>query len=64
MIATTLEDSFGEWLTVATTLRTEDRTKLAATIRAKVRRGSDATKAARVRLAMKRITDAFAWGGA
>ena len=62
MIATTLEDSFGDWLIAATTLRAEDRMKLAATIRAKVRRGSDATKAARVRLAIKRITDAFAWG--
>lgn len=47
---------------MATTLRTEDRSKLAAIIRAKVRRGSDATKAARIRLAMKRITDAFTWG--
>lgn len=55
-------ESFGEWITAATTLRVEDRTKLAAIIRAKVRRGSDATKAARVRQAMKRITEAFTWG--
>ena len=40
----------------------EDRTKPAAIIRAKLRRGFDATKAARVRQALKRITDAFAWG--
>jgi DNA invertase Pin-like site-specific DNA recombinase len=62
VVATALENSFGEWMTAATTLRVEDRTKLAAIIRAKVRRGFDATKAARVRQAMKRITDAFTWG--
>lgn len=62
VVATALEQSFGEWITAATTLRVDDRTKLAAIIRAKVRSGSDTAKAARLRQAMKRITDAFTWG--
>lgn len=53
VVATALEDSFGEWITAATTLRVEDRAKLAVIIRAKVRRGSDATKAARLRQAVR-----------
>lgn len=57
-----LEESFGKWLVEAMTLRPEDRVKLAAIIRAKVRRGFDPAKAGRVRLAIKRITDAFTWG--
>lgn len=31
--------------------------------RAKLSRGSDAEKVSRVRLAIKRLTDAFTWGG-
>lgn len=38
------------------------RTRVAEIIRAKVRRGSDAAKATRIRTAIKRLTDAFTWG--
>lgn len=38
------------------------RTRVAEIVRAKVRRGSDAAKASRIRTAIKRLTDVFTWG--
>ncbi len=57
-----LEREFGTWLTKATTLRDHDRARVAKLVRAQMLRGADAGKAARLRVAIKRITDAFTWG--
>ncbi len=57
-----LEQEFGEWLQAAVALDAERRTRVTAIVRAKVRRGSDAAKASRIRTAIKRLTDAFTWG--
>jgi DNA invertase Pin-like site-specific DNA recombinase len=58
-----LEEQFGEWLADAVALPASERTRLAALVRAKLRRGSDTGKATRLRAAIKRLTDAFTWGG-
>ena len=57
-----LEREFGTWLTKATTLRDQDRARIAKLVRAQMLRGADADKAARLRVAIKRLTDAFTWG--
>jgi len=53
---------FGTWLHAATTLRDEDKARIATLVRAQLLRGTDAGKASRLRIAMKRLTDAFACG--
>ena len=44
-------------------LNATSRTKVTGIIRARLSRGSDVTKAARIRSAIKRLTDAFKWNG-
>ena len=44
-------------------LNATTRTKVTGIIRARLSRGSDVTKAARIRSAIKRLTDAFKWNG-
>lgn len=60
--ARVLEDEFGAWLRAVVALDDKRRTRVAEIVRAKVRRGSDAAKATRIRTAIKRLTDAFTWG--
>ena len=62
MRARPLEESFGAWLAETVTLDAERLARVAALVRVKLRRGSDVQKAARIRQAMKRTTDAFTWG--
>lgn len=62
MAARLLEDEFGAWLQTAVALDDKRRTRAIEVVRAKVRRGSDAAKATRLRTAIKRLTDAFTWG--
>ena len=57
-----LEREFGMWLNAATSLRDQDKARLAPLVRAQLLRGTDAGKASRLRIAMKRLTDAFTWG--
>jgi len=60
--AVELEREFGSWLIAATALRDGDKARVAKLVRAQLLRGSDAGKASRLRVAMKRLTDAFTWG--
>lgn len=60
--AVVLEREFGAWLTMATTLRDQDRARIAKLVRAHMLHGADAGKAARLGVAIKRLTDAFTWG--
>jgi hypothetical protein len=58
-----LEDEFGAWLQAVVAL--DDKRRARTSPRScgqKVRRGSDAVKATRIRIAIKRLTDAFTWG--
>jgi DNA invertase Pin-like site-specific DNA recombinase len=44
-------------------LPSDQRARLASLVRAKLAKGSDAAKASRLRAAIRRLTDAFTWGG-
>lgn len=57
-----LEREFGTWLHAATAMRDKDKARVATLVRAHLLRGTDAGKASRLRIAMKRLTDAFTWG--
>jgi hypothetical protein len=61
--AETVEREMGAFLAVALGLPATLRPRLAALVRAKVARGSDQASAERLRAAMKRLTDAYTWGG-
>ena len=45
------------------TLPADQRTRLTALVRARLSKGSDAEKVSRLRAAIKRLTDAYTWGG-
>lgn len=61
--ARTVEREMGAFPCVALSLPATLRPRLTALIRAKVARGSDQASAERMRAAMKRLTDAYRWGG-
>ena len=58
-----LEERFGEWLGSALTLSAALKVRLAALVRDKLSKNTDQESAAKIRLSIKRLTDAFAWGG-
>lgn len=61
--ADTVEREMGGFLSVALTLPATLRPRLAALVGAKVAHGSDQASAERLRAAIKRLTDAYTWGG-
>ncbi|HEV8655023.1 MAG TPA: recombinase family protein, partial [Candidatus Limnocylindria bacterium] len=61
--ADTIDREMGTFVREALSLPAALRPRLAALVRAKVARGRDEASAERLRAAMKRLTDAYTWGG-
>ncbi len=61
--AEALERAIGVFLREALTLPVVLRSRLAALVRAKVTHGTDPAAAERLRAAIKRLSDAYTWGG-
>jgi hypothetical protein len=51
------------WLTAAVVIPVRLKAKVAVLVRARLSRGSNDDSAEKLRLAIKRLTDAFTWGG-
>jgi hypothetical protein len=58
-----IEGQFRSGVLAYLDLPSAQRARLASLIRAKLAKGSDAAKASRLRAAIRRLTDAFTWGG-
>lgn len=61
--AADVERQFRDWLPYAVALPNAMKPRLVTLIRAKLSRRGDAAKAEQLRVAVKRLTDAWTWGG-
>jgi hypothetical protein len=61
--ASKIERRFADWLRLAVMLSPAERIRVAAIVRAGVERTQGTASDTKVRLAIKRLTDAFVYGG-
>jgi len=61
--ASEVERRFAAWLCAAVVLSPGERARVAAIVRSRLERTMGAAKESSIRLAVKRLTDAFVYGG-